>query len=1357
MEGYYRIGGSRRNGGFGISILIAFVFCTGALSAQNCAPAPPGLVGWWKGDGNAVDTVGATNGALVGNTSFAPGVVGQAFSFDGDNDSVIIGNPAALQLQNFTIEAWIKRANTNQASLDVRQDGSIFGYGYGGYDFALLDDGRLTVGQVGISGGNSTTSIKDTDWHHVAVTKGASSVKFYVDGVSEAAPPYDAGFYFTSSAQIGASLWDGQQPTASFLGSIDEVSVYNRALSDSEVGSIFNASSAGKCSPVSQPRCVQSPSGLVSWWKGDGNLTDTVGTANGTLEGNAAFSPGLVGQAFSFDGDHDGVLIGNPASLQLQNFTIEAWIKRANTNQASLDVFTDGTIFGYGTGGYVFAVLDDGRLVLGKVGFSAIDSTATIRDRNWHHVAVTKAAGTVKFYVDAIGEAGPPYDPGFEFTSGAQIGAVQWGTQVGASFLGDIDEISVYNRALSDSEVGSIFNASSAGKCLPVPQPQCVQSPSCLVSWWKGDGNGNDATGAYNSTFMNGITFTDGEVGQAFNFNGTDSQVSFGNTVGNFETNDFTIDLWIRTTATRLESLIEKYPICGNSSEWYIRIDGGRLGAEMMSDDLADDHSVLVSQGSINDGVFHHVAYVRRARNIAFYIDGVLDSSSDSAGGVTRINNATDLKVGRSVCVGIDGTSPFTGQLDEISIFTRALSGSEIQGIYAAGSTGICAPLSDPNCVKPPSGLVSWWKGDGNATDATGSNNGALGGNATFAPGLDGQAFSFDGDKDGVTVGNPASLQLQSFTIEAWIKRASTNLASLDVFQAGSVFGYGYAGYDFVVTDDGRLALGKVGISAVASTRSIKDLNWHHVAVTKAAGSVKFYVDSVGEAAPAYDPGFEFTSGAQIGSRQWESTQPSASFLGLIDEVSVYNRALSVSEIGTIYNARSAGKCAPVSQPQCVQLPSGLVSWWKGDGNGNDATGAYNSTFMNGITFTDGEVGQAFNFNGTDSQVSFGNTVGNFETNDFTIDLWIRTTATRLESLIEKYPICGNSSEWYIRIDGGRLGAEMMSDDLADDHSVLVSQGSINDGVFHHVAYVRRARNIAFYIDGVLDSSSDSAGGVTRINNATDLKVGRSVCVGIDGTSPFTGQLDEISIFTRALSGSEIQGIYEAGSAGKCAPLSDPNCVKPPSGLVSWWKGDGNATDATGSNNGALGGNATFAPGLDGQAFSFDGDKDGVTVGNPASLQLQSFTIEAWIKRASTNLASLDVFQAGSVFGYGYAGYDFVVTDDGRLALGKVGISAVASTRSIKDLNWHHVAVTKAAGSVKFYVDSVGEAAPAYDPGFEFTSGAQIGSRQWESTQPSASFLGLIDEVSVYNRALSVSEIGTIYNARSAGKCAPVS
>src|SRR5206468_2924778 len=111
------------------------------------------------------------------------------------------------------------------------------------------------------------------------------------------------------------------------LGSIDEVSVYNRALSASEIQSIYAADTAGKCVPPVPTNCVTAPSGMISWWRAEGDATDALTANNGTLMNGATFAPGEVGQAFSLDGIDDYV------SIPLLNFssrnaiTIEAWIK----------------------------------------------------------------------------------------------------------------------------------------------------------------------------------------------------------------------------------------------------------------------------------------------------------------------------------------------------------------------------------------------------------------------------------------------------------------------------------------------------------------------------------------------------------------------------------------------------------------------------------------------------------------------------------------------------------------------------------------------------------------------------------------------------------------------------------------------------------------------------------------------------------------------------------------------------------------------------------------------------------------------------------------------------------------------
>jgi hypothetical protein len=80
--------------------------------------------------------------------------------------------------------------------------------------------------------------------------------------------------------------------------------------------------------------CVVPPSGLVSWWPGEGNANDIVGTNHGTLQGGAGFAPGVVGQAFSFDGVDDYVQIPHNANLDpgTGSFSLDAWIK---TTQAT--------------------------------------------------------------------------------------------------------------------------------------------------------------------------------------------------------------------------------------------------------------------------------------------------------------------------------------------------------------------------------------------------------------------------------------------------------------------------------------------------------------------------------------------------------------------------------------------------------------------------------------------------------------------------------------------------------------------------------------------------------------------------------------------------------------------------------------------------------------------------------------------------------------------------------------------------------------------------------------------------------------------------------------------------------------
>jgi hypothetical protein len=222
------------------------------------------------------------------------------------------------------------------------------------------------------------------------------------------------------------------------------------------------------------PVCDPPPAGLVAWWPGDGNAIDVVGAQNGTPTNGATYLQGEVGEAFDFTNDHAGVLVGNPAALQLQTFTIETWIQRNGASLVSDDPTANGgaaALFYFGSQGYGMGMHNDGAISLTKIDVDDVNDDADgarVTDTNWHHVAVTKAGNLVTFYIDGLGYPSVTYNSTFQFTSPAGIGVR--GDNINAnnndSFFGKIDEVSIYNRALGSNEIASIYAAGSAGKCL---------------------------------------------------------------------------------------------------------------------------------------------------------------------------------------------------------------------------------------------------------------------------------------------------------------------------------------------------------------------------------------------------------------------------------------------------------------------------------------------------------------------------------------------------------------------------------------------------------------------------------------------------------------------------------------------------------------------------------------------------------------------------------------------------------------------------------------------------------------------------------------------------------------------------
>jgi len=237
-----------------------------AIATLTVSPPPPtncipGLVAWWRGDGDATDVTGAHNGTLLYGTTFSPGVAGQAFTFDLSRARVSIPDDDAFKLtDSLSFEGWIKVASYAPGLIFIRGDNRG---GLDPYHMSMQPSGQLHWG-INTADNNfafvqSPNAVPLGEWIHVAaVLDGATgNLGLYVNGslVSQTntslRPLRDLDP--NSEPTLGIGNHGGTFHHFPFHGSVDEWALYSRALSAAEIAGIFQAGAAGKCSITNPP------------------------------------------------------------------------------------------------------------------------------------------------------------------------------------------------------------------------------------------------------------------------------------------------------------------------------------------------------------------------------------------------------------------------------------------------------------------------------------------------------------------------------------------------------------------------------------------------------------------------------------------------------------------------------------------------------------------------------------------------------------------------------------------------------------------------------------------------------------------------------------------------------------------------------------------------------------------------------------------------------------------------------------------------------------------------------------------------------------------------------------------------
>jgi hypothetical protein len=349
-------------------------------------------------------------------------------------------------------------------------------------------------------------------------------------------------------------------------------------------------------------------------------------------------------------------------------------------------------------------------------------------------VALTydKASGVGTIYVNGdvvaqqmVGQFTPQtsYDLYFGLRPSSPFG------DAGTRFSGLMDEIELFNRALAPAEVQAIVNTSSAH--------------ASLVGWWPADGNANDIQGGNNGTLQGGMTFSTGAVGQAFSFNGTDADVkvpaSAATNVGT--SGGFTVGAWINPNdLSSFAPLVEWNNNANGIGAHFWLFPGGVIFANIF-DDVGGEHSLQSASNAVSAGVFQHVVltYDKASGVGTIYVNG--DVVAQQMVGQFTPQTSYDLYFGlRPSSPFGDAGTRFSGLMDEIELFNRALAPAEIQAIVQTNIARFCqvvtvtghAPPSAAFTMSFPVAATGGGSGNPVVIAASGACSGGGNGSATI-------------------------------------------------------------------------------------------------------------------------------------------------------------------------------------------------------------------------------------------------------------------------------------------------------------------------------------------------------------------------------------------------------------------------------------------------------------------------------------------------------------------------------------------------------------------------------------------------------------------------------------------------
>lgn len=775
----------------------------------------------------------------------------------------------------------------------------------------------------------SSTTLPLNSWSHVACSYDKSTLRVYVNGVQTGSQAFsvvvnDAATNFRVGSDEGATYGD-------LNGSVDDLRIYNYARTPKQIIEDMNAGHPGVGSPVGS---------ALAYYKFDEGYGATVNnfgnggsSLNGTISGANWTNDGKFGKALHFDGINDYVGISG-IDIANKSFSLSAWARRNVTDSTLL-------IFGQGIGGQnqsLHVGYEIGNKFTCAFYANDLDTSSQIdTSTEWTHWVCTydTDSRSRKIYRNGKLVASDIASANYQGTGTLYIGKPPWDTSF---FNGIIDEVKIYNYALTEDEIKAEYNRSaamvlgslsdtsglsggsvasnsaSAEYCVPGDTAYCAPP----VAEWKFDekqgttaydtsGNGN------NGTLIDGPTWVRGKIGGALSFDGSDDYVRTP-TFNNLPTSYMTIEAWIKTNTNSSNVYIMQQNRNSTNyfNEWIFRITDGKLNFWDYGTSNYGFSTSNTSNSTINNNQWRHIVFVKNGVQGAYYIDGKLDATTTASSDIQYGSN--DFVIGKDYR---DNNAFFSGLIDNIRIYNYVRTPSQIAWDFNRGQP------------------VAWWKfdecqgttaydsmrigttiPDGTITiGASGSQTSAgtcTSGNSTDAwyNGRNGKynsSLNFDGTDDYVSTSNIALIAAASQTYSnvswgAWVK-ASSNQTSKTIIHKSSEFR--------LYTDSNGYPTCQVGDTGntAAATSALPNDTWSHLLCTYDGSNIKIYLNGT-QIASNFRTG-TITSSSSTNVNIAQKSDSSERYAGQIDDVRIYNYALTPVQVKNLFNEGATIRFGP--------------------------------------------------------------------------------------------------------------------------------------------------------------------------------------------------------------------------------------------------------------------------------------------------------------------------------------------------------------------------------------------------------------------------------------------------------------